>query len=224
MSVEWRRNTARRQATLSAAFLGAREPLCGEASYPHIAHALARKLNVPLIRESWDEMLRLVASIKSGEVRASLIVGKLAAASRRNKLFRGLQELGRLIKTAYLAEYLCSEELRRRVLLGLNKGEALNALAHKLFFGGQGEIRDRTYEAQLNAASSLNLLLAAIVVWNTVHLQACVRRLRADNYLVDDADLRFLSPLMRRHLGLYGQYTFDVQRYGATATAETLAY
>ncbi len=57
-----------------------------------------------------------------------------------------------------------------------------------------------------------------------MHLQACVRRLRADNYPLDDADLRFLSPLMRRHLGLYGQYTFDVQRYGATATAETLAY
>jgi Tn3 transposase DDE domain len=29
----------------------------------------------------------------------------------------------------------------------------------------------RTYEEQLNTASSLNLLLAAIVVWNTVHLQ-----------------------------------------------------
>jgi TnpA family transposase len=198
--------------------------LPGEEPYPHIGSALAGKLNVPLIRESWDEMIRLVASIKSGEVRASLIVGKLAAASHRNKLFRGLQELGRLIKTAYLAEYLRSEDLRRRVLLGLNKGEALNALARKLFFGGQGEIRDRTYEDQLNAASSLNLLLAAIVVWNTVHLDACLRRLRADGYPVADADLRFLSPLRRRHLGIYGQYTFDVQRYGTTTTPEMLVY
>ena len=178
--------------------------LPGAEVYPHIDRVLAGKLIVPSIAESWEEMIRLVASIKSGEVRASLIVGKLAAASHRNKLFRGLQELGRLIKTAYLAEYLRNEELRRRVLLGLNKGEALNALARKLFFGGQGEIRDRTYEDQLNAASSLNLLLAAIVVWNTVHLQACLRRLRADGYPVDDADLRFLSPLMRRHLGIYG--------------------
>lgn len=198
--------------------------LPGDESYPHIEAALAGKLSVQLMRESWDEMLRLVASIKSGEVRASLIVGQLAAASHRNKLFRGLQELGRLVKTAYLAEYFSSEELRRRVLLGLNKGEALNALARKLFFGGQGEIRDRTYEAQLNAASSLNLLLAAIVVWNTVHLQACVRRLRADGVPVEDADLRFLSPLMRRHLGFYGQYTFDVQRYGTPRTSDTLAY
>jgi len=198
--------------------------LPGEEVCPHIGRALAGKLHVPLIRESWEEMIRLVASIKRGEVRASLIVGKLAAASHRNKLFRGLQELGRLIKTAYLAEYLCREELRRRVLLGLNKGEALNALARKLFFGGQGEIRERTYEDQLNAASSLNLLLAAIVVWNTVHLDACLRRLRADGSAVADADLRFLSPLMRRHLGIYGQYTFAVQRYGATTAPEMLAY
>ena len=97
-------------------------------------------------------------------------------------------------------------------------------MAHKLFFGGQGEIRDRTYEDQLNAASSLNLLLAAIVVWNTVHLDACLRRLRADGYPVAEADLRFLSPLMRRHLGIYGQYTFDVQRYGTTTAPEMLVY
>lgn len=198
--------------------------LPGADSYPYIESVLAGKLNVSLIRDGWDEMLRLVASIKSGEVRASLIVSKLAAASHRNKLFRGLQELGRLIKTVYLAEYLRSEELRRRVLLGLNKGEALNALARKLFFGGQGEIRDRTYDDQLNAASALNLLLAAIVVWNTVHLQACLRRLRTDGMVVDEADLRFLSPLMRRHLGLYGQYTFDVHRYGEATPPEKLAY
>ena len=29
---------------------------------------------------------------------------------------------------------------------------------------------------------------------------------------------------MRRHLGLYGQYTFDVQHYGASAAPEALVY
>ena len=198
--------------------------LPNQDDYPAIDHVFAGKLNIALIRESWDEMLRLVASIKAGEVRASLIISKLTAASHRNKLFRGLQELGRLIKTAYLAEYLRSEDLRRRVLLGLNKGEALNALARKLFFGGQGEMRDRTYEDQLNAASALNLLLATIVVWNTVHLQACLRRLRTDGVQVDDADLRFFSPLLHRHLGIYGRYTFDVQRYGEKTTPDQLCY
>jgi len=52
----------------------------------------------------------------------------------------------------------------------------------------------------------LNLLLAAKVVCNTVHMQACLRRFQADGEIVSDDDLRYLSPLMRRRLGLYGQY------------------
>jgi TnpA family transposase len=195
-----------------------------DEAYPNLAAALADKLNVNLMRDTWDEIVRLMASIRSGKVRASLIIGKLAAASKKNRLFRGLQEFGRLIKTAYLAEYLHSEELRRRVLLGLNKGESLNALARKLFYGGQGEMRDRTYEDQLNAASSLNLLLAVIVAWNTVHIQACVRRLKADGHPVEEGDLKHLSPLLREHIGIYGQYTFDLKRYESVPAAETFTY
>jgi TnpA family transposase len=194
------------------------------APYQHIEAAVSDKLNVNLIRDTWDEMLRLAASLKYGDEKASLIVGKLAAASHRNKLFRGLQELGRLVKTAYLAEYFRKVELRRRVLLGLNKGESLHSLARKVFFGSLGEVRDRTYEDQFNAASSLNLLLAAIVCWNTVHLQACIKKLRADGVEVKEEDLRFLSPLLRHHIGIYGQYSFDFRLYDDVPSPEDLSY
>jgi TnpA family transposase len=194
------------------------------APYQHIEAAVSDKLNVNLIRDTWDEMLRLAASLKYGDEKASLIVSKLAAASHRNKLFRGLQELGRLVKTAYLAEYFREVELRRRVLLGLNKGESLHSLARKVFFGSLGEVRDRTYEDQLNAASSLNLLLAAIVCWNTVHLQACIKKLRADGVEAKEEDLRFLSPLLRHHIGIYGQYSFDFRRNEEISSPEELSY
>lgn len=198
--------------------------LADATRYQHIEPVFAGKLRMPLIRDSWDEIIRLVASIKSGEVRASLIVSKVSAAARNSKLFRGLQELGRLLKTAYLAEYLCNEALRRRVLLGLNKVESLHALASDVHFSKQGELRDRTYEDQLNAASSLNLLLAAIVCWNTIHMQACLKKLRADGYPVNDEDLRFLSPLSRQHLGLYGKYEFDLKRLEELPSLEQFSY
>jgi TnpA family transposase len=132
--------------------------------YQHIEAALTDKLNVNLIRDTWDKMMRLIASIKNGQERASLIVSKLAAASHRNKLFRGLQELGRMVKTAYLAKYLRSEELRRRVLLHLNKGESIHSLARKVFFGRLAEICERTYEEQLNTASALTCFLPRLSV------------------------------------------------------------
>lgn len=193
-------------------------------AYPHIEAVFAGKLRKGVIRESWEEIMRLIASIRSGEVRASLIVSKISAASHRNHLFRGLQELGRLLKTAYIAEYLCSEELRRRVLLGLNKGESLHSFAGELHYGRRGELRDRTYEDQLNAASSLNLLLAAAIVWNTVHLQACLKRLRADGKVIQEEDLRYLSPHIRQHIGIYGRYNFDLTRLGASPTVEDFIY
>lgn len=100
-----------------------------------------------------------------------------------------------MLKTAYIAEYLCSEELRRRLLLGLNKGESQHAFAGELHNGRRGELRDRMYEDQLNATSTLNLLLGAAIVWNTIYMQACLKRLRADDKVVQEEDLGYLSPL-----------------------------
>ncbi len=55
----------------------------------------------------------------------------------------------------------------RRAHAGLNKGEARNALARAIFFNRLGELRDRQFENQVFRASGLNLLVAAIILWNS---------------------------------------------------------
>src|SRR5213596_621917 len=92
----------------------------------------------------------------------SLLMRKLAACPRQNQVARALTELGKLERTAFLLEYFRDESLRRRILIGLNKGEALHALARQLFFGRLGELRDRALEDQMHRASCLHLLMAAI--------------------------------------------------------------
>lgn len=47
-----------------------------------------------------------------------------------------------------MLEWIHNPELRRRVHVGPNKGEANNALARTVFFNRHGEIRDRTFEDQ----------------------------------------------------------------------------
>ena len=66
--------------------------------------------------------------------------------------------------------------VRRRVHAGLNKGEARNALARAVIFNRLGEIRDRSFEQQRYRASGLNLVTAAIVLWNTVYSSPPHRR------------------------------------------------
>src|SRR5271154_3503146 len=74
--------------------------------------------------------------------------------------------------------------LRRRSNAGLNKGEARNALARAVFFNRLGEIRDRTFENQCYRASGLNLVVAAIILWNTRYLSRAVDQLRAEGHAV----------------------------------------
>jgi TnpA family transposase len=116
--------------------------------------------------------------------------------------------LGRLERTLFTLEWLQSVELRRRVQVGLNKGEAKNALARAVFFHRLGELRDRSFENQRYRASGLNLVIAAIILWNTVYLGRAIAALRARGQVIDEELLQHLSPLGWEHINLTGDYTW----------------
>jgi TnpA family transposase len=63
--------------------------------------------------------------------------------------------------------------MRQRVIVCLNKGELKNTLAKAVCFNRLGELRDRSFEAQRHA-SGLNLVVAAIILWNTVYLERAI--------------------------------------------------
>jgi hypothetical protein len=104
---------------------------------------------------------------------------------------------------------------------GLNKGEARNALARAVFFNRLGEIRDRSFEQQRYRASGLNLVTAAIVLWNTVYLERAANALRGHGHGVDEGLLQYLSPLGWEHINLTGDYLWrsSSSRRGEIPTA-----
>ena len=169
-------------------------------------------LNIKHIRTHWDEILRLAMSIKQGTVTASLMLRKLGSYPRQNGLAMALRELGRIERTLFILDWLQSAELRRRVHAGLNKGEARNALARAVFFNRLGEIRDRSFEQQRYRASGLNLVTAAIVLWNTVYLERATQALREAGKHIDDSLLQYLSPLGWEHINLTGDYVWRHSR------------
>jgi TnpA family transposase len=144
--------------------------------------------------------------VKTGTVTASLILGKLAAYPRRNGLAWALKEIGK-IERSILLEWMKSPDLRRRVTAGLNKGEARNALARAVFFNRLGEMRDRSHEDQMHRASGLNVLCAAIALWNTVYVERAVEELRSRGHDITD---EHLSPLGWEHIALTGVYRWDL--------------
>lgn len=63
---------------------------------------------------------------------------KLRYYPRKNGLTLALGELGRIERTLFMLEWMQSTELRRGVQVGLNKGDARNALARAVFFNRLG--------------------------------------------------------------------------------------
>jgi TnpA family transposase len=205
--------------------------LLGFRFAPRIADALSRKLylleemedygtlktllfgsvNRKLIVDQWDEMRRVASSIRHGTVSASLLMRKLAAYPRQNQVARALTELGKLERTAFLLEYFRDSALRRRILIGLNKGEALHALARQLFFGRLGELRDRAFEDQIHRASCLHLLMAAIAAWNTVYLTEAIETVRKRGEEISEKTVAHIAPLGWEHINLTGNYHFAPQ-------------
>ena len=133
---------------------------------------------------------------------------KLGAYPRQNGLATALRELGRIERTLFLLDWLQNPELRRTVTAGLNKGEARNTLARAVFFNRFGEICDRSFEQQGYRTSGLNLVTAAIVLWNTVYLDRAIQALQNSDATVDADLLQHLSPLGWEHINLTGNYTW----------------
>jgi hypothetical protein len=100
---------------------------------------------------------------------------------------------------------------RRRINAQLNKGESLHALRDFLFGGDKGVIRRKQYEAQTNQAMCLNVVTNAVVVWNTVYMQAVLDQLHAGGYRVQE-DLAYLSPARFEHINPYGKYYFPIDQ------------
>ena len=181
--------------------------------YPTLAPLLGGRLNVGQIRANWSEILRLAASIKDGTVTASLMLRKLGSYPRQNGLAVALREVGRIERTLFSLGWLQSVEARRRNQIGLNKGEAKNALSRAVFFNRLGELRDRSFENQRYRASGLNLVVAAIVLWNTVYLERAVEDLRRRGHGIDDGLLQHLSPLGWEHINLTGDYLWRQSKH-----------
>jgi len=174
--------------------------------YPTLSGMIGGKINWKLIREHWDDLLRLAGSIKQGTVTASLMLRKLGSYPRQNGLAVTLRELGRIERTLFTLNWMQHVDVRRRSHVGLNKGEAKNALSRAVFINRLGEIRDRGFEDQCYRASGLNLVVAAIVLWNTVYLERVVQWMRDRGHPIDDNLLQHLSPLGWEHINLTGDY------------------
>ncbi|MFT5875652.1 MAG: TnpA family transposase, partial [Clostridium sp.] len=176
--------------------------------FKNIQSVIKGKININIIKENFDDILRLAHSIKQGKVSASLIMSKLGSYSRQNSLAKALSEIGKIEKTIFILDYLSDEDFRRKINTGLNKGEAINALARALFFGKHGMLYEKDIQGQVQRATALSMIINSITLWNTLYLPKAIEKLK-ETEEVNELYMKHISPLGWEHINFIGQYNFD---------------
>ena len=142
-------------------------------------NGLARgRINTKTIVDNWDDLLRVVGSLKLGTVTASEFVRTLQAPQRTSSLAGALANVGRVAKSLFLLSYVDDEAYRRRVRVQLNRHEKRHNVARKVFYGQRGEVRKRYREGQEDQLGALGLVVNAVALWTSFYLDRAVKHLR----------------------------------------------
>ena len=177
--------------------------------YGRLAPLFGHKLNRDLIISHWPDIERVIGAMRDRTVTPSLILKKLSAYRQQNSLAAALREVGRIERTLFTLRWFDDPALRRTVTAELNKGEARNSLARAVAFHRLGRFRDRGMENQQTRAAALNLVIAAIILFNCRYLGRAVDEMRRRGTPIDPAMMSRLSPLGWDRINLTGDYIWS---------------
>jgi TnpA family transposase len=183
-----------------------------EVRYHHIDELFSEEIDWDLIATHLADMLRVVFSIKAGKITPSTILRKLTNASRKNRLYFAFRELGRVVRTGFLLNYISNAELRAIIQAATNKSEAFNNFIKWLFFGNLGVITENDRDEQRKIIKYNHLVANCLIFHNVQSLTRLLHQLSLEGHSFEDEALARLSPYLTEHVNRFGSYTLDLNR------------
>lgn len=183
-----------------------------QVRYKHIDLLFTKQVDWDLIETMLPEMLRVALSIGAGRIRPSTILRRLATYSRKNKLYFAFRELGRVVRTAFLLDYISDVELRRTIQTATNKSEAFNLFVQWVAFGGGRLLAENTRDEQRKMIKYHHLVANLLIFHNVVTMTKALQTLVADGVEIDNAALACLSPYQTEHINRFGRYALKRDR------------
>lgn len=87
-------------------------------------------------------------SISEGKITASTVIRRLGSQGIKNSLYYAFRELGRVVLTQFLLDYISDIELRETVHAATCKSEEFSQFVQWVFFFKHGVIRENLRFAQ----------------------------------------------------------------------------
>ena len=179
--------------------------------YKYINRLFGDSVDWNLIERHWQDLMQVALSIYAGKISSATLLRKLGSYSRKNRLYFAAQELGNVIRTGFLLEWIGSRELRQEITANTNKIESYNGFAKWLSFGGDVIAVNEPDEQQKRLRYN-DLVASALILQNTVDMMRTLGNLRHEGWQITENDVSFLSPYQVAHVKRFGEYSLKLKR------------
>ena len=170
------------------------------------------KIDWDLIEAHYYDMLRVVMSIRSGKIKASTILRKLCTQSRKNKIYQAFRELGRVVRTMFLLNYINDIDLRRLIQAATCKSEEFNNFIHWVSLGRDGTIEDNLRVNQKKTINFGRLVANAVMLHVVANMTNIINELTEEGLEVTENMRNGLSPYHGGHINRYGVFPLSMDR------------
>lgn len=177
--------------------------------YTNLQAVLTDTINWQLIKEQYSQIVKYAAAMKAGHTDPESILRRFNQNNLKHPTYLALSQLGKVLKTIFICEYLMHESIRQEIQEGLNVVELWNGVSKFIFYGRSGEISSNHEKAQTLSVLSLHLVQLSMVYINTLMIQKIIEEHGLKNKLTKE-DKRALTPLIYEHVNPYGLFPLDL--------------
>ena len=179
------------------------------AAYPALQQVLTKPIDWDLIRQHYDQMIKYVTAVRLGTAETEAILRRFTRNNVQHPTYKAFTELGKVVKTIFLCNYLHREDLRREINEGLNVIEQWNGANDFIFFARHGEFASNRRDDHEISMLALHMLQNCMVYINTLMLQKTIAQPLWTARL-GPRDLDALTPLIWDHVNPYGRFELDM--------------
>ncbi len=174
---------------------------------------LACNLELSVMEAVFDEMVRIAASIRSGQCSAVQALTRFGSAARGQSVYDGGVQFGQLLCTIFKVDYLLNPTFSSEIRHALNRGESSHTLQHAIHSGKIPAALSKRTESLAAVSSALSLLSNSVMAWNAGHMQTAWEGIKEAGGEPGTGDLRRIAPTNIEGINLRGTFDFPVEKF-----------
>lgn len=163
-----------------------------------------------LIENYWQDMMQIVLSVQHGKISSKVILSKLNSRNKSSQLYKAFRELGNVIRTLFLLDYISDPDFREKITAETNKVESYNKLSDWTRFATDLIVASNDTTEMEKAIKYNTLLNNMVILQNVIDMSRVIQQMRLEGWSICKEDLAGLSPYLTEHLKRFGDFILDL--------------